>query len=74
LGKQHFRNMKAPLLFISILLYSLSIFAQEPVELSIGTETPAINAKDYLGKDFSLRGALNEGPVVVVFYRGHWCP
>ncbi|MFT4680326.1 MAG: hypothetical protein ACI9FU_001319 [Granulosicoccus sp.] len=66
--------MKTAIITIAVMAFTLVAFAQEPVELSIGTETPAINAKDYLGKDFSLRGALNEGPVVVVFYRGHWCP
>ena len=37
------------------------------------TETlPSIAGTDHLGNEFSLASALETGPVVVIFYRGHW--
>ena len=63
-------------LVIIILLFSFSHFAkgQEPEPLYIGQKAPKILAVDQFGKRFSLQDQLEEGPVVVVFYRGQWCP
>lgn len=33
---------------------------------------PEIAGIDHLGRNFSLAEAREKGPVVVVFYRGHW--
>ncbi len=33
---------------------------------------PEIAGLDHRGNEFSLESALAEGPVVVIFYRGHW--
>ncbi len=33
---------------------------------------PDFSAMDHTGKAVSLRAALADGPVVLVFYRGHW--
>lgn len=33
---------------------------------------PDIGGVDHRGQLFSLTEALSKGPVVVVFYRGHW--
>lgn len=62
------------LFYIVFLGFSLTAFAQEPIELAIGSDAPIINSKNHLGKAYSLESALQDGPVVVVFYRGHWCP
>ena len=39
-----------------------------------GTKAPAFTATDTDGKDYSLEEALAKGPVVMIFYRGYWCP
>lgn len=39
-----------------------------------GEEAPPFRLRDGLGRAFSSREALRRGPVVVVFYRGRWCP
>jgi len=42
--------------------------------LSVGAEAPQITALDVDGKMFELKKAVLDGPVVLVFYRGGWCP
>jgi len=42
--------------------------------LEAGTEAPDFRAIDASGKAFQLGKALKDGPVVMIFYRGHWCP
>lgn len=33
---------------------------------------PEISGVDHRGTEYSLEAALEKGPVVVIFYRGHW--
>jgi peroxiredoxin len=47
---------------------------KEAKGLSIGQLVPMFVAEDQSGESFDLRQALNEGPVVIIFYRGQWCP
>lgn len=42
--------------------------------LIVGESAPAINATDVMGKQVKWDDLLKKGPVVVVFYRGSWCP
>lgn len=42
--------------------------------LPIGATAPNFSAKDAHEHEFSLQNALKNGPVVIIFYRGHWCP
>jgi peroxiredoxin len=42
--------------------------------LPIGTEVKDFTAVSQEGETFNLQEALVAGPVVVVFYRGQWCP
>ena len=62
-----------------ILLVALSGNGQEvgqtePGGLKIGEKAPDFNAVDYLGNKISLKKLLQRGPVVLMFYRGAWCP
>ena len=41
---------------------------------AVGRPAPDFAAVDKDGSPFVLREALGPGPVVLVFYRGHWCP
>ncbi len=42
--------------------------------LAVGENAPPITLKDHTDSAFSLEQALQKGPVVVVFFRGEWCP
>lgn len=48
--------------------------AQEPKGLQVNSKAPEFSAKDQSGKWVTLSEELKKGPVVVVFYRGQWCP
>lgn len=45
-----------------------------PEGLLVGDKAPNIEVETRQGERFSLEEALEEGPVVLVFYRGSWCP
>jgi len=42
--------------------------------LKVGDKAPAFTLKDPNGNDVSSAGLLAQGPLVVSFYRGVWCP
>ena len=69
---------KSTLLFSFLLIVSSFVFAQTetvyPAGLKVGDMAPDFNAKDQNGKTVSLKQALKNGPVVMLFYRGQWCP
>ncbi len=46
----------------------------EPLKLRVGDKAPAFTLPDAAGVSRSLRDTLRQGPVVLVFYRGVWCP
>lgn len=57
---------------LNILFFQLLIFAQQ--ELPVGSIAPSFSAKDQYGKIISSEKLLEKGPLVVLFYRGYWCP
>lgn len=73
------RFLKSLVLVISILATHLTMAqpyrsASQAQGLRVGEKAPNLLATDSQGNQFKLEDALREGPVVVVFYRGHWCP
>lgn len=64
------------ILFVAcLLLHVFTINAQEaPEGLFISSKAPDFKAKDQTGKEVRLKDLLKEGKVVLVFYRGEWCP
>ena len=63
----------------SILLLSLiaamNVHAQEkPEGLFINSRAPDFRAKDQNGNEIELKELRKKGPVVIIFYRGYWCP
>ncbi|MEU2561003.1 peroxiredoxin-like family protein [Streptomyces longispororuber] len=42
--------------------------------VGVGARAPLFTLKSATGEDMSLAGLLAEGPVVLTFYRGAWCP
>ena len=59
----------------SIFLLTITTVAQaeEPKGLKVDEKAPNIHAIDQFGDVFDLQSKLKDGPVVVMFYRGHWC-
>ena len=39
----------------------------------VGDRAPGFTLQDQLGREVSLAGELEQGPVVLIFYRGEWC-
>ncbi len=68
--------MKKLLSFASMICIALFAKAQSvyPAGLKIGDIAPEINAADQSGKKTDWQRLLKKGDVVVVFYRGQWCP
>ncbi len=64
--------------FTVLALFLLSgcfLLAQEaPEGLFLNSKAPDFKAKDQNGKDVRLKDLLKKGKVVLVFYRGEWCP
>jgi peroxiredoxin len=64
--------------FLLVFLFGFSIMnlhAQEkPEGLFINSKAPEFKLKDQNGKEISLKDLRKKGPVVIVFYRGNWCP
>ncbi|MBG0782221.1 MAG: AhpC/TSA family protein [Bacteroidales bacterium] len=48
--------------------------AEEANGLLPGQTAPMFEAIDQNGRQFKLVEALNDGPIVLIFYRGFWCP
>lgn len=60
-----------------IMLESLQALKAKKIEQKapkVGETLPEFELKDATGKTFQLKQMLTKGPVLVVFYRGSWCP
>lgn len=67
--------MKKILLLLLVLFCLTEINSQEkPEGLFIGSKAPDFKAKDQDGNEVRLKDLLKKGKVVLVFYRGYWCP
>ncbi|WP_164931401.1 peroxiredoxin-like family protein [Longirhabdus pacifica] len=42
--------------------------------LKVGEKAPDFTLKNATGKEVSLSDTLQKGPLVLIFYRGEWCP
>jgi len=67
--------MKVLNLVMLKLVLSMAVTAQTfPQDIGVNDKAPDFTAKDQNGKKVSLKNELKNGTVVVVFYRGQWCP
>ena len=67
--------MKNLVILLAIIFFSTSINAQEyPKGLQVNDEAPAFSAVDQNGTLIELKDVLTKGNVVMIFYRGQWCP
>ncbi|UXX80563.1 AhpC/TSA family protein [Reichenbachiella carrageenanivorans] len=63
------------ILFLFVALWSQHSLAQEaPFQLNPGDKALNFKSVDQNGETFELYEALKKGPVVLMFYRGFWCP
>ena len=62
--------------FISALLLAISVSAfSQTANPEVGAKAPLFSATDQNGKQVSLTQLLSKGSnVVLLFYRGYWCP
>src|SRR6266516_3827879 len=57
------------------LITVINVHAQEkPEGLFINSKAPDFKAKDQNGNEIVLKDLRKKGPVVLLFYRGYWCP
>jgi peroxiredoxin len=67
--------MKRVLCLVLLLHVIFCLSAQEaPEGLFINSKAPDFKAKDQNGKEVRLKDILKKGKVVLIFYRGQWCP
>ena len=63
------------LFFFLITIVSLQVNAQTyPTGLNVNDNAPDFNAMDQKNENIHLAKLLKKGKVVLVFYRGQWCP
>ena len=74
-------------ILLVIFLVSIAGFAQKspadygmdttqtlPVGLEVGSKAPKFKTTDIDGNAIVMKDLLKQGPVVIIFYRGEWCP
>lgn len=67
--------MKAQLILLALLalvVLSVPVYAQQA--LAVGTKAPDFSSTSVTGEKISLSKLRKNGPVIVMFYRGEWCP
>lgn len=62
------------LLLFTLFTVSIAYSQQKPQGLAVQSKAPNIEAKDHDGNNINLTDLRKKGPVVVLFYRGNWCP
>jgi peroxiredoxin len=75
------RKLEVLFAALTLMLVSTTALAQQDFKSVeevngkvVGEKVENFTAVDEDGNLFELKDALEEGPVVVVFYRGQWCP
>jgi peroxiredoxin len=62
-------------LLVFLMIAGINLYAQEkPEGLFINSKAPDFKAKDQNGNEIELKDVRKKGPVVLIFYRGYWCP
>lgn len=65
---------KLAFLVVIALVASSFITNDKPIGLNVGDTAPDFTAKNQSNKDVNLKELLKSGSVVLLFYRGEWCP
>lgn len=61
-------------MLIILTVFCSRLTAQSPKGLEVNQRAPLFAATDQHGRQIKLDSMLKHGPVVLVFYRGQWCP
>ncbi len=61
-------------LFSTVAAIAITTFIMAQQGAAVGEKAPDFSAVNQFGKTVSLKETLKTGKVVVVFYRGYWCP
>ncbi len=72
--KQFFASTKLLSVALIVLFFVKANGQITPMGLSTGNKAPNFSAMDQSGKKITLFEELKKGAVVIVFYRGQWCP
>ena len=68
-------TMKRIIILAASFFITSVLFAQQnPEGLFPGAKAPDFTAFDQNGNEINLKELTKKGPVVLVFYRGYWCP
>jgi peroxiredoxin len=59
---------------VTLILAQLTLAQNDPKGLNVNDKAPDFTAIDQSGKKFSLSNEVKNKTVVIVFYRGQWCP
>ncbi|MDB0011501.1 AhpC/TSA family protein [Crocinitomicaceae bacterium] len=67
--------LKIPLTIFTVLISLVSFAQTETINtLKIGDKAPLFEAISYSNNEVKLKNLIDSGKVVLVFYRGAWCP
>ena len=55
-------------------MFASPLFAREMPGLKSGVQAPDFEALNFKGEKVKLSSLYKDGPVVLIFYRGSWCP
>jgi peroxiredoxin len=70
----NFNMAKAILLSVLLLAGCIGFSQEAPEGLFINSKAKNFKATDQFGSTVELKDLLKKGKVVLVFYRGYWCP
>jgi peroxiredoxin len=59
---------------LGLFLFYMATAQEKPEGLFINSKAPDFKAVDQNGNEVNLKEMRKKGPVVVIFYRGNWCP
>src|SRR4051812_42843432 len=60
--------------FFSLFIVFIAVAQEKPEGLFINSKAPDFKGVDQNGKEVSFKDMRKKGNVVVIFYRGNWCP
>ena len=66
------RIMRA--LILGLATTVIAATAEDVRPLLMGQSIPNVGLKTKQGEDFDLRAAAQKQPLIIIFYRGGWCP
>ncbi|BDD04984.1 peroxiredoxin-like family protein [Aureibacter tunicatorum] len=70
------RNFLRTLIVLVGVMAFVDVNSQDisPVGLKVGDKAPEVKGINQFGENINLKDKLKDGKVVVLFYRGSWCP